>query len=81
MKTALIMSEDLVKDTQKIAFLANKELSKQQDKNTTICNKINKEIEILIKRKECSIKYRKELEAREKLWKVKDNYTQKKLSL
>lgn len=56
MKIALDQSETLVKDTQKIATLANRELSKMRDSNTNFISKINNEIEVLIKRKEYSIK-------------------------
>jgi hypothetical protein len=83
MKTALNMSDVMVKDAQKIAKLAKDELSKlnKSSNDSDIVRKLNKEIETLVKRKEICMILRKEINSKETVINVKEKLINKKRRL
>lgn len=75
------MSENIINDTYKIANKANKELSKLKNKPLALIEKLNNEIIVLVKRKEYAIKYRKEIDNKEKIMRIfeKTKFTKSKV--
>lgn len=78
----LNMSENIINDTYKIANVANKELTKIKDnKSIKIINKLNNEIQLLVQRKDFTLRYKKELTAKEKILRLREKLLSKKKNL